>query len=153
MVFSVFAGTVVATRLVGGNLPDQIGAARCAVGAALIEAAGALSARRRPEPPGGDRSGRLAMGAAFSLLFPALSLLAVDRVVPERRGAAMGTFTAASTSGCWSAPQPVGAAAAWAATAPPSTWPAPAALACAALSATFIESAQAIDGGAAQRSR
>ena len=34
------------------------------------------------------------MGAAFSLLFPSLSLLAVERVAPERRGAAMGTFTA-----------------------------------------------------------
>ena len=33
-VFSVFAGTVVATRFVGGSLPDRIGAARCAVGAA-----------------------------------------------------------------------------------------------------------------------
>src|SRR5688500_4786914 len=39
-VFSVFAGTVVATRLVGGGLPDRIGPARCAFGAALIEALG-----------------------------------------------------------------------------------------------------------------
>ncbi len=39
-VFSVFAGTVVATRLVGGGLPDRIGPAQCAFGAALTEAAG-----------------------------------------------------------------------------------------------------------------
>jgi MFS family permease len=34
------------------------------------------------------------MGAAFSVLFPSLALLVVDRVPEERRGAAMGTFTA-----------------------------------------------------------
>src|SRR5919109_1585286 len=39
-VFSVFAGTVVATRLLAGGLPDRIGAARSAVGAAAIEAIG-----------------------------------------------------------------------------------------------------------------
>ena len=52
------------------------------------------------------------MGAAFSLLFPSLSLVAINRVGPERRGKAMGTFTAASTSACWSARPSVGAAAA-----------------------------------------
>ena len=45
-VFSVFAATVVATRLLAGGLPDRIGAARCAVGAALIEAVGLISRRR-----------------------------------------------------------------------------------------------------------
>jgi predicted MFS family arabinose efflux permease len=34
------------------------------------------------------------MGAAFSLLYPSLSLLVVNRVSVERRGAALGTFTA-----------------------------------------------------------
>ena len=34
------------------------------------------------------------MGAGFSLLFPSLALLVVNRVPEERRGAAMGTFTA-----------------------------------------------------------
>ena len=41
-VFSVFAGTVVATRLLAGDLPDRIGPARCAVGAGLIEATGLI---------------------------------------------------------------------------------------------------------------
>ena len=34
------------------------------------------------------------MGAAFSLLYPSLSLIVVDRVPETRRGAALGTFTA-----------------------------------------------------------
>src|SRR5262249_35528846 len=92
-VFSVFAGTVVATRLVAGGLPDRVGAARCAVGAALIEATGLILI-------GAANTlsvviiGAIGMGAAFSLLFPSLSLIAVDRVRPEQRGRAMGTFTA-----------------------------------------------------------
>ena len=38
--------------------------------------------------------GALAMGAAFSLLYPSLSLIVVGRVAETRRGAALGTFTA-----------------------------------------------------------
>jgi MFS family permease len=34
------------------------------------------------------------MGAAFSLLYPSLSLIVVDRVPETGRGAALGTFTA-----------------------------------------------------------
>jgi predicted MFS family arabinose efflux permease len=56
--------------------------------------------------------GAMAMGAAFSLLFPALSLLAVNRVTPERRGAAMGTFTASFDLGMLVGSPAVGAAAA-----------------------------------------
>ena len=41
-VFSVFAATVVATRLLAGGLPDRIGPARCAVGAALVETVGLI---------------------------------------------------------------------------------------------------------------
>jgi predicted MFS family arabinose efflux permease len=39
-------------------------------------------------------AGALAMGAAFSLLYPSLSLIVVGRVAETRRGAALGTFTA-----------------------------------------------------------
>ena len=110
-VFSVFAGTVVATRLVAGGLPDRIGPARCAVGAALTEAVGLVLL-------GAASSltvvivGAVGMGAAFSLLFPSLSLLAVERVGPERRGAAMGTFTANFDLGMLVGSPAVGAAAA-----------------------------------------
>jgi MFS family permease len=110
-VFSVFAATVVATRLLAGGLPDRIGAARCAVGAALIETAGLILL-------GAADSltvvivGAIGMGAAFSLLFPSLSLLAINRVGPERRGVAMGTFTANFDLGMLVGSPAVGAAAA-----------------------------------------
>ena len=57
-------------------------------------------------------AGAIGMGAAFSLLFPSLSLLAVNRVGPERRGKAMGTFTAAFDLGMLVGSPLVGAAAA-----------------------------------------
>ena len=39
------------------------------------------------------------MGAAFSLLYPSLSIVVVNRVDETRRGAALGTFTAFFDSG------------------------------------------------------
>jgi MFS family permease len=110
-VFSVFAGTVVTTRLVAGDLPDRIGAARCAFGAALVEAAGLVLLGAAGALPVAIL-GAIGMGAAFSLLFPALSLIAVERVIPERRGAAMGTFTASFDLGMLVGSPAVGAAAA-----------------------------------------
>ena len=56
--------------------------------------------------------GAIGMGAAFSLLFPSLSLVAINRVGPERRGVAMGTFTANFDLGMLVGSPLVGAAAA-----------------------------------------
>jgi MFS family permease len=39
-------------------------------------------------------AGALAMGGAFSLLYPSLSLVVIERVPEHRRGSALGTFTA-----------------------------------------------------------
>lgn len=136
-VFSVFAGTVVATRIVGGDLPDRIGPARCAVGAALIEALGLTLLGAAQSLPVAI-VGAIGMGAAFSLLFPALSLLAVNRVIPERRGAAMGTFTASFDLGMLVGSPLVGAAAALGGYSAAFYVAAAAALGCAALSASFI---------------
>lgn len=142
-VFSVFAATVVATRLVAGGLPDRIGAARCAVGAALIETIGLILLGAAS-----DLAlviiGAIGMGAAFSLLFPSLSLVAINRVGPERRGVAMGTFTANFDLGMLVGSPLVGAAAALGGYSAAFYLAAAAALACAALSAGFI-------GGAAAR--
>jgi MFS family permease len=110
-VFSVFAATVVATRLLAGGLPDRIGAARSAAGAALVETAGLILLGAAEDLPV-VIAGAIAMGAAFSLLFPSLSLVAVNRVGPERRGNAMGTFTAAFDLGMLVGSPLVGAAAA-----------------------------------------
>jgi MFS family permease len=91
--FTVFAATVVLTRLVAGGLPDRVGPLRCAAGAAVTEAIGlALIAIATALPAA--LCGAVAMGAAFSLLYPSLSLVVVNQVTESRRGAALGTFTA-----------------------------------------------------------
>jgi MFS family permease len=136
-VFSVLAGTVVATRLLGGGLPDRIGAARCAVGAGLVETVGLILLGAAQTLPVAF-AGAVFMGAAFSLLFPALSLLAVDRVSPERRGAAMGTFTASFDLGMLIGSPAVGAAAAIAGYSASFYLGATAALACALFSLRYV---------------
>jgi MFS family permease len=91
--FGAFATMVVLTRLVGGDLPDRVGPARVATAAAVIEAVG-LATIGLADSLAVAIAGSLAMGAAFSLLYPSLSLIVVEDVPETRRGAALGTFTA-----------------------------------------------------------
>jgi MFS family permease len=93
LAFSVFAVTVVVTRLVGGDLPDRIGPVRCAAVAASVEALGLAVIALSPSLAA-TLLGASAMGAAFSTLYPSLLLTVVDRVPESRRGSAVGTFTA-----------------------------------------------------------
>lgn len=93
VVFGVFATMVVLTRLVGGDLPDRVGPLRVAIVAACVEAIG-LATMGIAQSLTVAIVGALAMGAAFSLLYPSLSLIVVGRVSETRRGAALGTFTA-----------------------------------------------------------
>jgi MFS family permease len=92
-VFGAFATMVVLTRLIGGDLPDRAGPARVATAAAVVEAIGLATIGVATSLPVAI-AGALAMGAAFSLLYPSLSLIVVERVPETRRGAALGTFTA-----------------------------------------------------------
>jgi MFS family permease len=92
-VFGAFATMVVLTRLLGGDLPDRVGPARVATAAAVTEAVGLATIAVAHSLPVA-LAGALAMGAAFSLLYPSLSLIVVDRVPETGRGAALGTFTA-----------------------------------------------------------
>ena len=92
-VFGAFAAMIVITRLVLGNLPDRVGAAPVAIVATLGEAAGLVLIALAESLPMA-LAGGLAMGAAFSLLNPALMLIALGRVSQRARGAAMGTYTA-----------------------------------------------------------
>ena len=93
VVFGVFATMVVLTRLIGGDLPDRVGPLRVAIAAAVVEAVG-LATMGVAQSLTVAIAGALAMGAAFSLLYPSLSLIVVGRVPETRRGAALGTFTA-----------------------------------------------------------
>lgn len=92
-VFGAFATMVVLTRLIGGDLPDRVGPARVAVVAAAGEAVG-LAIMAFAHSVEVAIAGALVMGAAFSLLYPSLSVIVVGRVPAARRGAALGTFTA-----------------------------------------------------------
>jgi predicted MFS family arabinose efflux permease len=62
-----------------------IAATAQAIGLALIAGAGGLTVAV---------AGALVMGAGFSLSFPSLALLVVQRTDERERGAAMGAFTA-----------------------------------------------------------
>ena len=92
-VFAAFAATVFGTRIFLGWLPDRFGPVRCAAGAGAIETAGlvVIAGAQTIEVA---VLGAVAMGAGFSLLFPSFALLVVNRVPVERRGVAMGTYTA-----------------------------------------------------------
>lgn len=111
LVFGAFATMVVLTRLAGGDLPDRVGPARVATAAALVEAAGLTTIAFAHSLPVAI-AGALAMGAAFSLLYPSLSLLVVNQVSEARRGAALGTFTAFFDAGVGLGAPLAGAAAA-----------------------------------------
>ena len=92
-VFTAFAVSVVTMRVAGGWLPDRFGSIPCAIGAAIAEATGLVvlaEAHNLIEA----LIGAAAMGCGFSLLFPSLALVVINRVPESRRGAAMGTFTA-----------------------------------------------------------
>lgn len=92
-VFTVFAGSVVLTRLVLGRLPDLIGARRSALGAGLVQGFGLAAVGAAQTLPAALAAAAL-MGMGMSLLFPSLALLVVAKVDEQRRGAAMGAFTA-----------------------------------------------------------
>jgi MFS family permease len=110
-VFGAFATMVVLTRLIGGDLPDRVGPIRVAVAAAVVEAIGLTTIAIAHSLPVAI-AGALAMGAAFSLLYPSLSLIVVSRVSDTRRGAALGTFTAFFDAGVGFGAPLAGAAAA-----------------------------------------
>ncbi len=111
LVFGAFATMVVLTRVIAGDLPDRVGPARVATAAAVVEAAG-LTTIAFAHSLGVAIAGALAMGAAFSLLYPSLSLIVVDQIPEARRGAALGTFTAFFDAGVGLGAPLAGAAAA-----------------------------------------
>jgi MFS family permease len=93
LVFTAFAVMVVSMRIFGGGIPDRYGGARSAAAAAAIASLGSLLISVAHVLPIAI-AGAMLMGAGFALVFPSLALLVVNHVPEERRGAAMGTFTA-----------------------------------------------------------
>ena len=92
-VFTAFAVAVFASRLALRRVPDRAGAGPTAAAAALIEALG-LAIIALAHSLAAALIGAVVVGVGFSMLFPALALMVVGEVRDDRRGSAMGAFTA-----------------------------------------------------------
>ncbi len=92
-VFTAFAVAVFASRLVLSRVPDRAGARPTAAAAGLFEALG-LSVIALAHSLAVALVGAVVVGVGFSMLFPALALMVVGEVGDDRRGSAMGAFTA-----------------------------------------------------------
>jgi MFS family permease len=91
--FIAFAFAVVVMRTLAGRLPDVIGGRRSAIAAGLAETIGlAMIAAATSLPLA--LVGAVVMGAGFSVLFPSFALVVVSEADDERRGAALGAFSA-----------------------------------------------------------
>jgi MFS family permease len=91
--FAAFAASVVLTRLLLGRLPDRVGPQVTAAGAFMAETIG-LVVIGSAHVWWVAAVGAIVMGVGFSLLFPSLALIVMNRIGEENRGTAMGAFTA-----------------------------------------------------------
>lgn len=92
-VFTAFAIAVFASRLVLSRVPDRAGAQPTATAAGLLEALGLLIIALASSLPVA-LVGAVVVGVGFSMLFPSLALMVVGEVGDDRRGSALGAFTA-----------------------------------------------------------
>jgi MFS family permease len=92
-VFTAFAVSVFASRLIFSRVPDRAGARPTATAAGLIEALGLVVIAVAHSLPVA-LIGAVIVGSGFSMMFPSLALMVVGEVDDEHRGSAMGTFTA-----------------------------------------------------------
>jgi MFS family permease len=90
---ALFAGIVVALRILGARLPDRLGAARLS-GAALAVSAFGLAILGLAPGIGGLLLGTAVFAVGVAFTFPALMALAVSRVPPAERGSVVGTTSA-----------------------------------------------------------
>jgi MFS family permease len=92
-VFTAFAVAVFASRLVLSRVPDRAGARRTATAAGVLEALGLLIIALA-QSLAVALAGAVVVGIGFSMLFPSLALMVVGEVGEDRRGSALGAFTA-----------------------------------------------------------
>ncbi|MCS3528941.1 MFS transporter [Chryseobacterium sp. JUb7] len=91
--FLCFGGFYILTRLFFSSFPDKFGGYKVALVSFLIEIVGQLCI-------GFSSSGTMAIigcaltGIGFSLVFPALGVLAIKKVTPQMRGTALGAYSA-----------------------------------------------------------
>ncbi|SDH87214.1 Predicted arabinose efflux permease, MFS family [Chryseobacterium taeanense] len=91
--FLCFGGFYIATRLFFASYPDKFGGYKVALVSFIVEIIGQLCI-------GFSTSGWMAIvgcaltGIGFSLVFPALGVLAIKKVQPHMRGTALGAYSA-----------------------------------------------------------
>jgi MFS family permease len=93
LAFITFGACYVLTRILFASFPDKYGGFRIAFISLIIEAAGQIiiwtSASKAMAILGCGLT-----GVGFSLIFPALGVLAIQKVKPQMRGTALGAYVA-----------------------------------------------------------
>jgi MFS family permease len=92
-VFTAFAVAVFISRLALSHVPDRVGARATAAAAGVLEALG-MTIIALATSLGLALLGAVVVGVGFSMLFPSLALMVVGEVGDDRRGSALGAFTA-----------------------------------------------------------
>jgi MFS family permease len=92
-VMTAFGIGFIFVRVVLGHLPDKIGGYRVALWSLAIEAIGQALIWGAPNEAVA-LGGALVTGFGCALVFPALGVEALKRVLPANRGSAMGAFIA-----------------------------------------------------------
>ncbi|MEG3133664.1 MFS transporter [Rouxiella sp. T17] len=90
---TLFSSAFVAMRLLFPNVINRFGGQKVALICFLFEALGLLLVWVAPEPLLA-LTGAMLTGAGFSLVFPALGVVAVKRLPQENQGSALATYTA-----------------------------------------------------------
>lgn len=92
LVLTEFSAVYAGTRLFIGHFPDKLGPRRVAAWSGAGEAVGLLIVGTAPSLPVAFAGG-LIMGVGFSLLYPSLSLMVMNRTDSARQGVALGAYT------------------------------------------------------------
>ncbi|PSL33758.1 MFS transporter [Dyadobacter jiangsuensis] len=93
LAFVTFGACYVLTRVFFSSFPDRFGGYRVALVSLMIELCGQLLIRFAPSPELAIAGCGLT-GVGFSLVFPALAVLAIQKVAPQMRGTALGAYAA-----------------------------------------------------------
>jgi MFS family permease len=93
LVMTAFGAGFILVRVALGHLPDKVGGYRVALWSLVIEAVGQAMLRGAPHEIVA-LAGAFVTGLGCALVFPALGVEALKRVLPANRGSAMGAFVA-----------------------------------------------------------
>jgi len=93
LVMTAFGVGFILVRMVLGSLPDKVSGYRVALWSLVVEAIGQAMLGAAPNEVIA-LTGALVTGLGCALVFPALGVEALKRVLPSNRGSAMGAFVA-----------------------------------------------------------